>query len=269
MPRVAWLTDIHLNFVRPRRAVDSYLEMVKAESPDAVLISGDIGEATDVIGFLERIDDILHLPVFFVLGNHDFYRGTIASVRQKVSELCLSRPNLKYLTIAPEPMSVGSRLGLVGHDGWADGRAGDYDRSDKMLNDYLVIGELTGLSKVERKERLRALGDEAAAHFRQQLPLALKQYDHVMLLTHVPPFRELCYHKGELLKDEYAPHYCCIAVGEAIVEVMKDYPKRRVTVLCGHLHSSSQHNPLPNVSVMIGGAEYGQPAIVRIFTLPD
>jgi hypothetical protein len=138
-----------------------------------------------------------------------------------------------------------------------------------MLNDYLVIGELTGLSKEERKDRLRALGDEAASHFRRQLPLALKQYDHVMLLTHVPPFRELCYHKGELLKDEYAPHYCCIAVGEAIVDVMKDFPKRRVTVLCGHLHSSSQHNPLPNVSVMIGGAEYGQPAIVRIFTLPD
>lgn len=268
MPRIAWLTDIHLNFVRPKAAVEGFFATVKTESPDYVLISGDIGEAADFLKFLERIDDALGLPVYFVLGNHDFYRGRIATVRSQVSELCLARPNLKYLTLTEEPVSLSSRMGLIGHDGWADGRAGNYDQSNAMLNDYLVIGELSGLTKEQRKERLQQFGDEAAKHIRTQLAEAMQRFDHVMLLTHVPPFRELCYHKGELLDDEWAPHFCCIAVGEVIVEVMRDFPRRRVTVLCGHLHSSSQHNPLPNVSVMIGGAEYGHPSIVRVFSLP-
>jgi hypothetical protein len=48
--------------------VDRYLEMVREKAPDAVLISGDIGEATDVVGYLEQIDDVLQLPVYFGWG---------------------------------------------------------------------------------------------------------------------------------------------------------------------------------------------------------
>ncbi|MCU0879468.1 MAG: hypothetical protein MUF06_16940 [Pirellulaceae bacterium] len=48
--------------------VDRYLEMVREEAPDAVLISGDIGEATDVVGYLEQFDDVLQLPMYFVWG---------------------------------------------------------------------------------------------------------------------------------------------------------------------------------------------------------
>ncbi|MDX1946661.1 MAG: metallophosphoesterase [Pirellulaceae bacterium] len=269
MPRIAWLTDIHLNFVQPQSGVTDFLETVRVENPDAVLISGDIGEAPNIVKYLQVIDQTLQLPVYFVLGNHDFYRGGIASTRHKVSKLCLARPNLHYLTLATDPIALSPRMGLIGHDSWADGRAGDYDNSTAMLNDYLVIREFAGLTPELRKDRMRVFGDEAAQHIRKQLDDAMQRFDHVMLLTHVPPFRELCYHKGELLDDNWAPHFCCLGVGEAIVEVMRDYPKRRVTVLCGHLHSSSQHNPLPNVSVMIGGAEYGKPAIVRVFTLPD
>ena len=32
-------------------------------------------------------------------------------------------------------------VGLVGHDGWSDGRAGNYAGSDVFLSDYLLIDE--------------------------------------------------------------------------------------------------------------------------------
>ena len=31
---------------------------------------------------------------------------------------------------------------IVGHDGWYDGRLGDYDSSEVILNDHLLIAEL-------------------------------------------------------------------------------------------------------------------------------
>lgn len=44
--RLAWLTDIHLNFV-DAAALPPFLESI-AQRADAVAISGDIGESQDV-----------------------------------------------------------------------------------------------------------------------------------------------------------------------------------------------------------------------------
>ena len=43
--RLAWVTDIHLNFLRPP-AAKAFYEQICAGEPDAVLVGGDIGEAT-------------------------------------------------------------------------------------------------------------------------------------------------------------------------------------------------------------------------------
>ena len=74
MRRLAWLTDLHLNFVTPGH-VDRLCRAVREAGADAVLLGGDIGEAPDVVEHLEGLDARLGLPIYFVLGNHDFYRG--------------------------------------------------------------------------------------------------------------------------------------------------------------------------------------------------
>ena len=74
MKRVAWLTDIHLDFLQPPE-VDAFWDAVAAANPDAVLLGGDVAEAPTVIQFLEQMACRLSCPVFFVLGNHDYYRG--------------------------------------------------------------------------------------------------------------------------------------------------------------------------------------------------
>ncbi|MCE9544886.1 MAG: metallophosphoesterase [Planctomycetia bacterium] len=266
--RAFWLTDIHLNFLSPQET-DVFLEDLAAARPDAVLLGGDIGEARNVIGQLARIDDVLAVPIYFVLGNHDFYHGSIAGVRRAVDELCRLRPRLHYLTTGGVTSGGVVRLapgvGLIGHDGWADVRVGDYERSLVMMNDYRLIAELANCSKQERLPKLRALGDEAAEHIRQVLPAALAENEHVLLLTHVPPLLAACWYDGRTSDEEWSPHFTCLAVGEACLEIMAGHPERKLTVLCGHTHSPGTCQPLPNMTVLTGGAEYGQPAVQRVF----
>ena len=265
MKRLAWLTDVHLNFVTPRH-VDALCRAVLDAGADAVLLGGDIGEAPDVLEHLERLDARLGLPIYFVLGNHDFYRGSIARVRAEVAALCDRIPRLCWLPRAGV-VELTPATGLVGHDGWADGRLGDYARSEVLLNDYRLIEELAGLDKHERLARLQALGDEAAAHFRAVLPEALGRFPHVLVLTHVPPFREACWHRGRISDDDWLPHFSCRAVGEALVEAMAAHPQSEMTVLCGHTHSPGEAQILPNLRVLTGGAEYGRPEIQRVLTV--
>src|SRR5436305_186175 len=83
MTRLAWLTDIHLNFLRPAELKTFFDSLPQA---DAFVITGDIGEAHDVLAHLRTFAD--RGPTYFVLGNHDFYRGSIAGIRAEVSALC-------------------------------------------------------------------------------------------------------------------------------------------------------------------------------------
>ena len=156
-------------------------------------------------------------------------------------------------------------LGLVGTDGWADARLGDYERSMVMMNDHRLIEELAAVGKQERWPLLKQLGDDAAAHIRRVLPAALEKYPHVVLLTHVPPTRESCWYEGNLSDDEWAPHFTCKAVGDAILDIMPNYPNHKLTVLCGHTHSSGESRPLENVVIYTGRAEYEKPEVQRVF----
>ena len=265
MPRFAWCTDIHLNFAKPD-ALSEFLDRLCAADPDLVLIGGDIAEATDVVQFLELIDRHLQRPVYFVLGNHDFYFGSIRCVRADVRAMCARRDHLVYLTDAGV-IALTEQVALVGHDGWADARIGNYERSMIMMNDYKLIQELAGVNKEQRWPLLQALGDEAAAVIRRVLPEALERHASVYLLTHVPPLREACWYNGAISNDEWAPHFTCKAVGDAILEIMPDYPQRHLTVLCGHTHGSGEAHPLPNVWIYTGAAVYGFPAVNRVITV--
>ena len=270
MKRVAWLTDIHLNFLEhvDRR---QFARSVADASPDAVLVGGDIGESPDVVEHLREMADIVRCPIYFVLGNHDFYRGSIAQTRREVSELAAGSDHLVYLTGA-DVVELSPTTALVGHDGWGDARLGDYYGSRVLLNDFLLIDELR-LFNAERDDLdrprlepvLNALGDEAAGHFARVLPAAMESHRRVVALTHVPPFREAAWHQGKPSDDDWLPFFACKAVGDCFLEVMRDRPDRELLVLCGHTHGSGETQILENLRVLTGGARYREPAIQRVF----
>ncbi len=264
MKRVAWLTDIHLNFLSEAQT-RGFLSSVAEARPDAVLVGGDIAESHDIREYLGRMRECIPTPIYFVLGNHDFYHGSIVATRRRVVEFCDERPGLIYLTAGEAVAALADGVGLIGHDGWADGRAGDFARSMVSMMDYRLIDEFAGRDKRARWDVLKSLGDEAARHVRRVLPAALAQFREVVLLTHVPPLRAACWYNGQISDDEWSPHFTCVAMGEALLEIMAAYPKRRLTVLCGHTHGRGECHPAANVQVFTGGAEYGQPSIQRLF----
>lgn len=266
MHRVVWLTDLHLNHCDDDM-VDQLFSDVNAQEPDSIWISGDFSESFQLPRYLRWIDHVFDRPVYFVLGNHDFYFSSIAMIRNQVSQLCAEKPNLNYLSESG-PIAISDTVGLIGHDGWADGRLGDFERSVVMMHDYTTINDLAGLGKAERWQVLKRLGDEAAAHIESTLVRALEQFEHVYVLTHVPPTRGSCWHNGSLSDDQWAPHFTCKAVGDVIKSVLRNRDEKRVTVLCGHTHGEGINQPQPNWEIWTGKALYGFPEIARVFEVP-
>lgn len=265
MKKLAWFSDIHLNFLGTAE-IRKFTGRIRGQNLDAILICGDISEAPTVGQHLKLLERELQLSVYFVLGNHDFYFGSIAGVSREIAALCQKAKNLCWLTTAGI-VELTSATALVGHDGWADGRFGNFYLTPQLLNDYQVIQELANLDDASRFRQLNYLGDAAANHFKEILPNACQSYPKILLITHVPPFREACWHLGQISDAESLPHFSCKAVGEVLVDIMQAQPHCELTVLCGHTHSSGFARILPNLVVYTGRADYGKPEIQRILEI--
>lgn len=257
--RIAWMSDIHLNFLDPE-ARFAFYERVRDVEADAVVIAGDIAEATSVERRLVELAHHAERPIWFVLGNHDYYRGSITEVRGAMTLLTEDSRWLRWLPRAGV-VSLTSQTALLGHDGWSDGRYGDYAGSSVMINDYLLIDELAGLSAADRLDRLHALGAAAAAYVRTALEEALETHRHAVFVTHPPPFAEACQHHGLPSEPGWLPHFSCAAVGRVLLETMRARRDQRLVVLCGHTHSAGRFAILPNLTVISAGATYKYPEL--------
>jgi len=261
--RIAWATDIHLDHAG-LDAIERFCLDILDAAPDALLLTGDIAEAPTIERYLFMLGECLQRPIYFVLGNHDYYRGSIAKVRSWAARAHEQSPWLRWLP-AQDTVALTPNTALIGHDGWSDGRFGDFHESPVMLNDYVHIAELRNLSKPDLLNQLNALGDEAAAHFRTVLAPAATRFSQVILLMHMPPFREACLFRGKPGNAHWLPHFTCKAVGETLVEAMQVQPQCHLQVLCGHTHTAADVRILPNLRVRTGAADYGTPQLQAVF----
>jgi predicted MPP superfamily phosphohydrolase len=259
--KAAWLTDIHLNFLEDDQ-IDKFLRVLSKKSVDCFLMSGDIGEADTIVDYLKRIESVLSRPFYFVLGNHDFYRGSIKIVRSNISKFVKTSDLLIWLNKA-EHIALTDETVLIGHDSWADGRLGDFYDSSVELNDFRLIEELRLWDRKERVKVMQKLAAEAVKHFKKVLPEALENYRKVIVLTHVPPFKEATWHQGQTSGEEWLPFFSCKVVGDVLKEMMEHHPSCEMTVLCGHTHSSGVCQVLPNLKVLTGRAKYGSPEVQK------
>lgn len=261
--KLAWLTDIHLNFLDENARQLFYKKIIDIAC-DSVVISGDIAEAPSLGGLLSEMVKFTQKPVYFILGNHDYYRGRVNEVRHAMSVLTKGEDGLYWLPAAGIQKLGGGTI-LMGQDGWADGRLGDYVSSRVVLNDSRLIDDLFQekmLGKFQLLEKMQKLADTDALNLQSDLEQAVNQNPKkVIVLTHVPPFKENCLHEGKISEDDWLPYFGSQAMGDVLIDVSEKNKQIEFLVLCGHTHSESCFQPSSNLLVRSGRAEYGRPEI--------
>ncbi|PIQ26486.1 phosphoesterase [bacterium (Candidatus Blackallbacteria) CG17_big_fil_post_rev_8_21_14_2_50_48_46] len=260
---LAWATDIHLDHC-DANVIAEFATQIRATGAQVLCLTGDLAESQNLVDYLHSLAEMIQMPIYFVLGNHDYYHGSIASVRKTLADLQI--PALHWLPHTG-PVELGAKVCLIGHDGWSDGQHGDFSRSTIRLKDYRLIEELAQAGQAGLLAQLQALGAESAAWFRARLPEVLAHYQQVYLLMHPPPFREACLYGTEIADDNWAPHFICKAVGDLLLELMPQFPQTQLTVLAGHTHNPCDIQILANLRVQVGKAEYGAPALAGLFDI--
>lgn len=264
--KYVWLTDIHLNFLESQGRVEFYQQIIDTNC-DVVLISGDIAEAPSLISILKEMAKKIQKPIYFVLGNHDYYRGQVDAVRNEMIKLT-EKESLLFWLGGAGPQILEKDIILVGQDGWADGRYGDYQNSRVGLNDSRLIADLFQqkiLGKDKLLEKMQQLADADAEKLTEDLNVAIGQTPKkIVVLTHVPPFRETSLYQRKISGDDYLPFFASKATGDVLLKVAEATPEIKFLVLCGHTHDQAVYRPLDNLTVKVGKAEYYQPEMQEV-----
>jgi len=91
--RVAQISDLHMGPFFSREKLEKVVEILLAQSPDLILITGDfLTRGTDygqtLAGLLEPLGELTRRwPVFSVMGNHDHYRRHAGELRSLLGRL--------------------------------------------------------------------------------------------------------------------------------------------------------------------------------------
>ena len=116
--KLVWVTDIHLNFLESADRKRFYQDIVATKS-NAVLVSGDIAEAPTVYDILEEMAQHIAKPIYFVLGNHDYYQSSVENVRQTITQLSQENPSINwlpetgFLKLSKDTLLLGEDCGSV------------------------------------------------------------------------------------------------------------------------------------------------------------
>lgn len=268
--KLVWLTDIHLNLLDVGKRMDFYGELI-ATYNDGILISGDIAEATSIQSILKEMVNAIQKPIYFVLGNHDYYHSSINDLRHKMTSITKDEPCLFWLP-ASGLQNLNKDTVLLGHDSFADGRYGDYTNSRVVLNDSRMIVDLfqnSALGKYQLLEKMQQLADQDANKLQKSIEKAARSYNpkKIIILIHVPPFKEVCMHQGKISNDDYLPFFSSKVTGKILMYTAKIYPEIEFLVFCGHTHSKGFFKPCSNLTIKVGESEYGKPTIQEVIEL--
>ena len=261
--KILWLTDIHLDYLESEQKIVDFCKTVNSHAPWAVMITGDISEAPSLLYHLGLLKDNLDVPFYFVLGNHDYYRGSFTQVRSWMSSFF---PD-SYLPCAGI-VEFGYDTVLIGHDGWYDGGYGDWFSPGTvyMQGDYDTIQELAVSPRSNGKPHLQPLHDrlqrlalQGANHLEQWVPKVADGVSNIVIATHVPPFVQNSLYCGKVSSPQWLPNFSSKIMGDKLLSLATRFPQKNFQVYCGHSHGNATYQPLPNLVCRTGFSQYKHP----------
>lgn len=258
-----WTTDSHLNFLRRDDGAFLFAQCLAEENPDAdgLIITGDISSGEVLEKHLTQLSQGFLKPIFFVLGNHDYYESSFQKTDDLVTGLTKKFENLHWLN---QGSHICKGISIVGVCGWYDLRHGN-TRTHVRIHDFTAIEdlwagrsfldlaiELSRKRAVKEAERLDELLFEEVCNV---------DSDVVLIATHVSPYPESCWHEGRRSDRDWMPWFSSHATGEVIDKYAENHPAKKFVVLCGHGHSPGIYERRDNLVVYTGAAKYYFPEL--------
>ncbi|MFN3200484.1 MAG: metallophosphoesterase [Bradymonadia bacterium] len=253
------------------------IETAHRESPDVLLLGGDLAEPSPDHRFQDEVLNLLaEIPVkekLWVVGNNDLedLEGPISGYAAE-AQLLAAPFGIHVLDHAP---AIVDGVAFLGNLGWFDGSlwgktpiladpSGDTPRTFAEAREMADAWTRSELGEARMDISSQALFDLCQATLKAQFDEISNQVDDVVLMTHTAPDARMCLY-GHSAKYDFLNFYMGwdASLPSAQGHWMTHTPSLKLR-LCGHTHrfktvlDPTWHAPLINVSGQ------GQPRIFEV-----
>jgi predicted phosphohydrolase len=208
-----WAADLHLDTVMV--PIKSFATQWGENDAEGLLLTGDIATSKCLKEKLEELHHYLKKPIYYVLGNHDFWYSSF----KEMDEHNLGLKDVNY--IHNKVLKLGN-FNLVGNNGWYDAGFGNLD-NDALMKDFFLIKDF------KCKDYLPIV-KERAEYLVNQLEDQIKDLDNILVLTHVPMIESFA------IATDIPEWYGC----KMLTDMFDKYKDKKGVVLSGHTHFASK-----------------------------
>ncbi|CAN5263331.1 metallophosphoesterase [soil metagenome] len=264
--RILITADLHLEATGPE-PIRRLVAGMSRESPDAIVIAGDIGNPARL--FEQCLNAFLRTdcPVAVVPGNHDLWHGPGETSAMLYNEILPEiTKSMGYHWLEDGPLIFDNGVAIAGSIAWYD-----YSSRDPSLNQ--TEAEIAAAKPRYAMDAVRVdwelTDQEFAAQCRTRLQkqmLALEENEKVksvLAITHVPVFESQIERNPE--DEQWArgnPYFGHLTMGEAL----RGFTKLRY-IVSGHTHlglNGVVERPGIPIGSAVVGSDYGKPRWVTV-----
>lgn len=260
--KLGFATDIHLDTIvganRPGCVVQRIAGETLGKGCDALVISGDISTGKHFDRHFAAFCEGAKVPVYFVLGNHDFWDAPESVVRATAATFPGYLDTAGVVELTPS-------AALVGRSGWYDTLSGQPNESKVKVDDWFRASRLLPSYSSNTPELLhRACQMWSEEETEKAIPLleaAAASYQRVYFATHFPIFEP----DGtpDIAERKWWPWSLNTTLGRALREVTDRHPNNDFTVLTGHTHRARRTQVSENLTCIGGKADFGNPQLAE------
>jgi predicted phosphodiesterase len=272
--KILFTADLHLNIpARSRRTgrttFDAFAESIAQETPDAVVIAGDIGIPDKASEHLVAIRKVVgDLPLICCLGNHDLWVspsrhdefGSLADVVKRFWRE--PARDVGAVLLDNENADLGDVVIIGGYGHFDLGHAIPNLRVAGMIvtERIYLSGGMGGLFWRDFEyipncgSRLQADARDQAAAIAGRLDQAVGTGKRVLVATHTCPWRELNGHPISGGVEDILSAYS----GNSLVGA--ELARRSAAIeflICGHTHMPVREQSLSGIRALNVGTDYG------------
>lgn len=265
MTRFAWATDLHLNFIDRTQQSILLCGKYMAEScqADILLLTGDTSEGLKLRGHLQALQAGWGKPIWFVLGNHDYYGTDWQGARKDLEGL----PEQFVFLDPAEPVLING-IAVVGQSGWFDSILDP--KYEMALGETARLACCTFDPRDLIREKMVAQSRQEALQAYRKIEASYQQGARkVVLLTHAPPYKLASWFQGKHSDPGWLGIMTSYHMGRVIDRAVTENPDLEVVVLCGHTHSPGEYHRGPRIKVLTGPAQYSAPQEIPGFSAFD
>ncbi len=217
--KIQILSDIHLEFG---------LRKFDYSEADLLILAGDIHIGTKGLEWI--LNEVQHIPVLYVLGNHEYYKNAYPKLLYKLKDLAsgtnvhiLEKDSIEINGITFHGTTLCTDFELLGN-----AMVAGYECQQKM-NDCKMIRRHPSYSKM-RSIDLHAMHNESVKWLRESLS-ACKTKQNVVITHHAPSIQSIPeQYKNEIVSAGYASN---------LEDFIKIY--RPDLWIHGHIHKTSDY----------------------------